>query len=240
MTLVTSLLLLGCELLAFKTESPRSSTEALASDVEEKTQRAGTVRIVHVPTGALALSDSEGCEQELSEEVMAKAMGQHAVFVAQMKRTRAQLRAHNRRVLSVILIFMVMFVVFLSAVGFFLGRRAVEQGLQSALRGPQLRVKQAELAIRQAKQDAKDSAHNAGLAGIRAVVVGAHGVARGSKAAASATSAVTKSVSRAVRSHDWGPMRRASLGVAKGVIGAPGHALRRARRKREPEDIASR
>ncbi|CAE7322308.1 POMGNT1, partial [Symbiodinium necroappetens] len=83
-----------------------------------------------------------------------------------LEATEAQLKAHNRRVAATVLLAMLAFVMLLCAVGFFMGRVAVAQGIQNALRGPQLTVKQTTLSFRKAKELAKDSVVGAGNATI--------------------------------------------------------------------------
>jgi len=102
---------------------------------------------------------------------------QQGLLEQHLAATRSQLRVHGRRTVAFVLVAMLLFVVLLAAVGFVLGRRAIEVALQNALRGPQLTVKQTTGAFsnvphaaREALQELGTSLHGATQASLAATV----------------------------------------------------------------------
>eukprot|EP00439_Symbiodinium_sp_Y106_P056619 s642_g7.t4 len=126
----------------------RGSAASIASEIETLEQEA----LEYVPEAVTTT------EQQKEEELQ--------FLTRALEATEAQLKAHNRKVAATVLLAMLAFVMLLCAVGFFMGRVAVAQGIQNALRGPQLTVKQTTLSFRKAKELAKDSVVGAGNATI--------------------------------------------------------------------------
>eukprot|EP00421_Protoceratium_reticulatum_P047393 CAMPEP_0168454398 /NCGR_PEP_ID=MMETSP0228-20121227/50200_1 /TAXON_ID=133427 /ORGANISM="Protoceratium reticulatum, Strain CCCM 535 (=CCMP 1889)" /LENGTH=270 /DNA_ID=CAMNT_0008469183 /DNA_START=191 /DNA_END=1000 /DNA_ORIENTATION=- len=97
-------------------------------------------------------------QQSVSAEAATHYHEQQLAFIAEsLASTRAQVRAHNHKVVTAVLCLMLLFVLFLGVAGFLLGRRAIENALQNALRGPQLTVKQTTGAIRDVPRSAGES-----------------------------------------------------------------------------------
>lgn len=240
----SSLLLFGCDPARLLSKAACAGT-GTPLDGSLVTEQAGPPRFVQVRSANFVLDAgpfhrdlSGGTEDELQgrSEVVAPdgtshwgpTLAHRALVLQQLEATRAELRAHNTRVLISILGFMVVFVLFFSTVAFFLGRRAVEQGLQNALRGPQLRVKQAELAIQQVGQDAHNTVLGIPNAGFRAVFYAFNGAkhaasnsacsaVQGATGVALTAQAATRSLLKAALSQDWTDVQRHAAASASGI-----------------------
>ncbi|CAL1169264.1 unnamed protein product [Cladocopium goreaui] len=107
----------------------------------------------------------EAEDAEVSEvEETAKEKEDREFLLKALEVTKAQIKAHNRRVAGTVIMAMLAFVILLCGVAFFFGRVAVAQGIQNALRGPQLTVKQTTLSFRKAKESARELVVGAGNA----------------------------------------------------------------------------
>lgn len=170
----------------------RGSAASIASEMETFEQEA----LEYVPDAVTTT------EQQKEEELQ--------FLTRALEATEAQLKAHNRRVAATVLLAMLAFVMLLCAVGFFMGRVAVAQGIQNALRGPQLTVKQTTLSFRKAKELAKDSVVGAG----NATITGLSSAARHTwnagrrangdlRAMSSSAKSWAGSVASALKNPDW-------------------------------------
>jgi len=155
--------------------------------------------------------------------------------------TRSQLSGHGRRTVAFVLVAMVLFVVFLTAVGFVLGRRAIEVALQNALRGPRLTVKQTTGAFSNGPHHAKEALHELGTS-LQELRTSVHGATQASLAAAvqhardSHTAAVGRckgsavallaaaqtaasSTVHAIGAHDWDALNQIPANVSRTTAG---------------------